>query len=585
LEIERHNKSKNMSMHDDHENTCNEEMSQDENNANSDHSNHNIQCGDTSSKSQSHTQQTHGNDTMELFEREEHIFQELEKQKQQEQIENEKRLQRLEMMDAERQKQQEKLKFEQRLSEICEDLNNLKDKFNSISVDNVSDEYNALNSIDVYNHELLKITDEIRCLCNQPMTKNAFSNANSSSDYYLCNTLDQVTLTQFDLIKNFIVNLSAQVETKKNELLRKQITKSQLNECEDHVLKLIDLAMKYLANVSPTPGGGALTSHVYCENVMEIEDRIQSIDSIETSIRNYLRQIGELNKSLSALNSVQFDQVRLEAEILQPLSAYSASLKTYVMDLKSFENEMSEFRLFLTQKLKFEDLVKARSKETSPIDFYETAIDNENARFNLNDEYEKYFYLRDCLQKKLADSCDLLLRGAQLYDCSKQRIGVVVGSSKLFYEQRDLVNDISKYLDEKCALLNYVLKEQKKLDLINFSVGQAKTELNQLEAEFACEVQDTQPKIFKHKLEKLADLRRKMRDMAEDKEKSCLNSVELKEFTNELKEHENALLYTRLEAFAKKFNAGIRNSLDEAICKIMEEISSLEVLFFFTTLK
>ena len=140
---------------------------------------------------------------LELFEKEEKMFQEIERQKQQEEIESEKRVKRLEIMEQERQKQLEKLRFEERLSDICERLNVLKEKFNSIGIDSLNDEYNALNAIDVYNSELMSITDEIRSLSHQPHSVILASrNATEfNHEYYLCNTLDLVTLTLFDLIK------------------------------------------------------------------------------------------------------------------------------------------------------------------------------------------------------------------------------------------------------------------------------------------------------------------------------------------------------------------------------------------------
>ena len=511
-------------------------------------------------------------------------FQDLENEKRLvEEAEAEKRRQRLELMEAEFKKQQEKLKFEKRLSEICECLNTLKDKFNSIPSENVSDEYNALNSIDLYNHELLKITDEIRNLSNQPMKCGSNSNHKSLSDYYSCNTLDQVAITQFNLIKTFIANLNTQVEAKKHELMRKQIAKSQLNECQDNALKLIDLAQKYLSNSGVNSNSIDDSISFYCENTSEVKDRVQSVESIENSIRSYLKQIIELNKTLNIpSNAIQFDHAKINADILQPLAVYSASLKTYLMELNAFDNEFLAFKDFLVQKLKIDELVRQSNKEISDssIEFYDTIVNSDTEfKFGLMEEYETFFGLRECLLKKLAESDELFLRGASLFDGSRQRVGIVVGTSREFYKQHDLVNQISKYLDEKCAMLSYVVKEQNKLEIILFNVNKIQLELDQIDTECSAELlsNNSCAQTFKAKLDKMTELRKRLHGFVEEKEESLWNWGELKEFTGDFKEHENTLLYSKLEAFGRKFNNNLKVNVEELIKKSIEKISSLEV--------
>lgn len=516
---------------------------------------------------------------LELFEKEEKMFQELERQKQQEEVESEKRAKRLEIMEQERQKQLEKLRFEERLSDICERLNVLKEKFNSIGIESLNDEYNALNAIDVYNSELLSITDEIRSLSNQPHSIILVSsNATElNHEYYLCNTLDQVTLTQFDLIKKFITNLNDQIEAKKNEIMRKQITKSQLNECQDNIQKLTELALKYM-NQNGTP------ANFYCERIDEIHDRIQSVESLETSIRTHFNQLNELtsrivnNENRNYSNCYLIDQAKIETEILKPLSAYSASLKSYLLELKAFETEFDQFKHFLNEKLNLDELIRLKNKDAVVLDLN---------RQGLMQEYERMYGIRESLKARLTESNDIFLRGCELYDAHKQqRVGLVLGSCKEFYELKDLIDEVGKFLDERCALMSHVIKEQNRLDLMSLSLDQIRGEVNDFEHEFEQEIKrqlvvehvktnENTTLPFKVKLDTLAEIKKRLKSLGDEKEKT---SVELREFCNiELKDHENTLLSTKFEALAKRFNNGLKNELEDTIRCLTDKVSHLEL--------
>jgi hypothetical protein len=552
------------------------------------------------------------NDTIELFEREEELFAELEKQKRVDEEENGRRRARLERMHAERHKQQAKLQFEQRLSTICHSLNTLKDKFNSMNNNTTSDnddddesdddnDSEQLNTIDLHNQELLSITDELRGLYNQPLTQAAFFPPNNNNDettttmtkkekegdYYLCNTLDQVTLTQFELIKNFVVHLNEQVASKKSELMRRQIARSQLNECEEHVAKLIDLALKY--------GASAKQQTIYCESVSEAEERASSIESIDASIRAYLNQIEHLSHySVNRRHSIKkrenkkkFDRAKLETEILEPLGACSHALKHYCAEVSAFEHELTQLMRSLAAPPLFFDALAAKHLNEQQQQQQQQSFEEEDCSHSLvvSEEYERIAALRQCLQKRLAESHDLFARGSVLFDSSAKSqnnqtmVVVVVGSaSKRFAEERERVQAVTRWLDERFALLGHAAREQKRLEAVAMGVAQVTAELSQLHADILlvstatgnksnCEAA---PRVLKCKLERLAELRRKVRALAEEKEQQ-----------QQVAAGNLLVMSATLDAFAHKYTHGLKRSLDEAIAKAVEQISQLEVSLIF----
>jgi hypothetical protein len=505
---------------------------------------------------------------------EEKFVQELEFRKQNQEIETEKHVKRVEQIKLEHKKQQEKLQFENKLNEICTRLSILNDSLSILKLEiedknekeeQIDAESKSLSMIDVYSRDLVNITDEIRHLTNQINNKNELQ-PRQAENYYLGNTLDQVTHTQLDLIRSFIDNLNSQFDSIKSELLKNQIARSQLNECEENLRKLHELAFKYLPK-----HGDASTNNLeynFCENVNDLEQRLGSIESIEHSIRANLRQVVDLNQNLNLKKyknkSSEFD------ELLHCVEHYSINLRNFINESKEFILKFNDLKSYYESDVKINEILEIKNKEDG-IEWMENVIKYSE---KIEHEYEKYFSLREKLIRKDSESEEFIILGSNLFEGSKHRIGLVLNEeSNSLKAFKDSIREVRYYLDEKCTMLSFIVKEHEKLDLIVFNVNQIQLELEKMEFEYensvatAADDCSNSADSFKTLIHNLLDLKQKLNFFMQQKNDAFSNRIE----------HNSTELNSKLELFAKKFKHKSASSMKELVNRTFERLNTLEV--------
>lgn len=500
---------------------------------------------------------------------------ERQKQLELEALENEKRRKKLEQLEQERIRNQEKLKLEFDLKEICEALNNLKEKINSIQNEDFNQELKIGELIRAYESELNVLDDQVLNLYNQSTNLENKTVNPTNSDYYLFDSLDQATLTQFELIRSFLSYLNSQIDTKKKELNRRIDIKSKLNELEANLEKYVELAVKFKEESD---------SSLYVQNILDLENRIESIESIENSIQNSFKQIIELYKQTNnILVAEKFNLKKLEIELntVQPLLMHLARLKQYLSQWKHFELNFSELKEFLREKVRLNELMDIKNTEN---------LSSNVKMQNLDDEFEKYSNLRENLVKKLTESDELFLLGTNLFNIShgQQPCVLAPNSSKDFNETREDINEISRFLDEKCAVLKFACIEHKKLITLDMTLNGVLHDLDQIELdEDESDIKSSKEKvtIYKSKLDRLGDLKKKLRIIMEDKEKNDyifpLTEINMENTQTVNYNTEFSMQNSKFQEKTKQFNVDIKSKLEETIKFTMDRLTSLEVEFYF----
>ena len=181
-----------------------------------------------------------------------------------------------------------RLKMESDLKNICENFNFLKEKINQVGElgQNEDETKLLIFSLEKELKHLNIEVDDLSITCGL---------AGDGSSY---NSLDQATLTQFDLIKSFACYLSNQLDDKNREFRLSLNKRAHVEECEKNLIKYIELALKfykptdsYLDWLEKDLKIKLETNTVtYVESLSDIESRINSIESIEDSIGNCLKQ-------------------------------------------------------------------------------------------------------------------------------------------------------------------------------------------------------------------------------------------------------------------------------------------------------
>lgn len=181
-----------------------------------------------------------------------------------------------------------KSKMESDLKNICENFNYLKEKINQVGElgQNEEDTKLLVSSLEKELKFLNIEVDDLSITCGLALEGSS------------CNSLDQATLTQFDLIKSFSCYLGNQLDDKKREFLQSLNKRAHVEECEKNLIKYIELALKfykptdsYLDWLEKDLKIKLETNTVtYVESLSDIESRINSIESIEDSIGNCLKQ-------------------------------------------------------------------------------------------------------------------------------------------------------------------------------------------------------------------------------------------------------------------------------------------------------
>lgn len=189
---------------------------------------------------------------------------------------------------AHRQQQERKLRVEQRLKEICDELNVLKEKLSSSDVsfeeENSVHEPNESVQIDTYEDELSRLRAEIQAIERNCAPVDAAS---------VFDLLDQAISTQVELIKSFLNYLTGKVAERRKEMRRRDTLRVRLAECEANLTSYVELARQLL-----TANNGFNNEKLLVENRNDLQARIESIESIENSIRDSFKQIAEIRSDL-----------------------------------------------------------------------------------------------------------------------------------------------------------------------------------------------------------------------------------------------------------------------------------------------
>lgn len=476
-------------------------------------------------------------------------------------LENEERRKKCEELEKENFRNQEKLKLELKLKEICDCLNNLKEKINTIQNEDLIQSYQTnLNNLD---SELIHLSNsESRSL-------------NSSiSETYFYDPIDQATQTQFELIRSFISYLNTQLDSKKRDFMLKKEMKQQHSDYERNLDKYVQLALKFITSNSNE------TTSVYVQSINDLENRIESIESIEVSIQACFRQIEDLNKGLNGTpEGFSAKRSDIEIKILQPLIMNLSRLKQYLSQWKLFDMKFTELRQFLTTSVNLEELMEVKRRDFSS-----------ELNLNFEDEFERFSRLRENLVRKLSESDDLFILGSNLFNLShgQQPCVLAPNASKEFNETRDVINDASQFLDEKCAILNFVCKERTKLIGLDLDLSRLKSEIENTVLDKDSRLVSVNDKIalFKSKLDRLSDLKKRLRVINEEKDRNdfvdCFSHGD--KFSLNMGQQyqhgqQSSVLNSKLQDLSRKFNVNLRDKLDDSVQFTMDRLTCLEVSF------
>ena len=456
--------------------------------------------------------------------------------------------------------QERKSKIETDLKDLCENFNYLKEKISQVGEIGQNERDTRLLILNL--EKELKLLDvearDLSVTCG--LAVESTGNDTSLNDsQYLLNVLDQTTLTQFDLIKSFSTYLSAQLEQKNRDHQLKVNKKVQLAECEQNLLKYVELAIKFYKR--PDCDLGCLEEHFmtklnqseqrlsYVQSIGDLDTRIASISSIEDSINGCLKQMSEAGSSAC--------QTQIENLVMQPLSTHCADLKKFSLEWKQFDEEFTCLRRFLTEEIRIEELIKSGDKLPATPD--PTALQN---------ELIKCTNQRQSLLNQLTESEDLFARGCSLFDASLgQRLCVLVpNAAKEFNDTRDMVKEACRLLDDKCTCIDYVLKSQERIKELEYNIAKIKCDLDYMESEPLESGSSQTLAEAKNKLEMLANYKLQFKSITDEKEMLL-----------EMQPNKSKTASSSLEALNRKFNYESRQKLEKSFNEIALRFINLEV--------
>ncbi len=446
---------------------------------------------------------------------------------------------------------------------MSENFNNLKERISQLN--NFEREYGGgsiLNiDIDTTQHVINRLEEELIILNDQIDTlqrENGVSNALGSSNN-LFSGLDQAAQTQFNLIKSFSSYVKTQLELKKENFLKIKLIRSKLLNYESNLEKFIELGLKYLNETNKNDKDCNVT---YVDNIEDLNNRVESIKSIEDSIQNCLNKICELNNDIffSSEQAKYRSKYEIESKIVQPLSSYRADLKQFMIQWQEFNNEFSMLKRFLIEEIQIENL----QNESKNRLFKER---NFKENFDLEAEFQHYALLRNKLDAYLSETNGLFDRGAMLLNTGarSQRLCIQApNASKDFSQTSELINETCKYLEEKYNSLGFACKVLSKIRILDSDLEKIKDELNEIENEKVNSSQNTVVN-FKLKLEKANDLKKRLKSIVNEK-----NNTQ-----NLLDENEPNIC--KLEKSTSTLTFLPKNNLEKSIDITMIRLNNIEV--------
>ncbi len=173
---------------------------------------------------------------------------------------------------------------------------------------------------------------------------------------------------------------------------------------------------------------------------------------------------------------------------------------------------------------------------------------------------------------KLTASEEVFSNGSALFDDSLgQRLCVLVpNSAKEFNETREKIKEARKILDEKCNLIDFVLKYHDKLKEIEINVSRVKCDIDYLEDDETNSDESNKSVSlaeYKNKMEILANYKLQFKSVIEEKEAVIENGFNK--------------VSSNLEALNRKFNFESKQKLEKIFTEITIKITDLEVIFVY----
>lgn len=478
---------------------------------------------------------------------------ERERQAEIDRIENTIRREKLEKLEQERLRNQQKFKLELKLKEICEQLNSLKAKILDLKINE-----NSVQKIEQFELELNSLDDQVLDLYNKSISlENRIINDSCNRDYYLFDSLDNAALTQFELLRSFLSYLKNQIEHKKNQILRQSDLKIKLTNLNQNLDRYIQLADKINTDNK---------DRLCIENRLDLEQRIQSMETIETSIDECFRQIADLSKDLKDnefSSDMTTNRTVIDQNTIQPLLMNLSKLKHFLNQWKLFDEKFDLFWDYLYQFCSFEKLIEQMKRDSILCQVNFECCD-------LESELEAMLSTRTLMVKKLAEYDELLLLGTNLFDINQNPPLVCSAASKKFFQAKQLICDVSKFLDENCSILRYAIKENKKLESILGESNQIKCQIEELMVSEQC----SDINVFKKKFEIICQIKKKLRELLDQKERE-----------DNFEGLEISYSESRLHSLKKKISPSLKLELENTINYLMDAIQFLEVFFNYFILK
>lgn len=412
---------------------------------------------------------------------------------------------------------QRKHTLEQRLKDICDELNELKEKLSSVEVTLVVDNVAATrqscrdqsSQIDSYEDKLNRVLAEVHSVENSPA--------------------DSTVLTQVELIKSFVGYLMGKVGEKKREIRRKETLVARLAECEANLTSYVTLA-KQLS----TSGPKTTSSSGCVENRGDLQGRIESIESIERSVRDCLKQIAEIRGQFHSVceesSSSKSPRDEIHETVMKPLSQQSSYLRMYLTDLDEFSIKLAGLKDYLKVELNWDSLVGEMKSGTARL------------TSDLVADQERFTALRDKLARKMSQSSDLFVLGASLFDRSSRTAEsvssgqdddrlVVSSVAQEFDELRVILNDLARFLNETCMLIECARHRLDKMGSLESRTNELLNEIelvermanefekdNEDEGESCGAAAEDMVRLNKARLERIVELKKALRAIMDEKD-------------------------------------------------------------------
>jgi hypothetical protein len=183
--------------------------------------------------------------------------------------------------------------------------------------------------------------------------------------------------------------------------------------------------------------------------------------------------------------------------------------------------------------------------------------------------------------------------GCTLFDPSLgQRLCVMVpNASKDFNDTRELINEAIKYLEDKCACINHVLKSRERIRDLEINLARINSDLDYLEKEdeeivnysgsssneFGVDDSSNQTQKllhYKNKMNILANLKLHFKSLAEDKESLFEHTTQVIGSSKQASSKANNL---NLDALNRKFNFESRQKLEKTFGDLTIKFTDIEV--------